>query len=29
LWLLQVVKEAFGMADVTYTDRDVEYELAT
>src|SRR3954470_9672645 len=28
LWLLHVVEEAFGVADVTYTERDVEYELA-
>lgn len=27
LWLLHVVEEAFGVADVTYTERDVEYEL--
>jgi hypothetical protein len=27
-WLLHVVEEAFGVADVTYTERDVEYELA-
>jgi hypothetical protein len=29
LWLLHVVEEAFGVADVTYTERDVEYELAS
>src|SRR5512142_2999839 len=28
LWLLQVVEEAFGVADVTYTEREVLYELA-
>jgi DDE family transposase len=28
LWLLHVVEEALGVADVTYTERDVEYELA-
>src|SRR5436305_3673300 len=28
LWLLHVVEERFGIADVTYTERDVEYELA-
>jgi putative transposase len=28
LWVLHVVEEAFGIADVTYTERDVEYELA-
>src|SRR5512142_1952751 len=28
LRLLHVVEEAFGVADVTYTERDVEYELA-
>ena len=28
LWLLHVVEEAFGVADVTYTERDVQYELA-
>ena len=28
LWLLHVVEEMFGVADVTYTERDVEYELA-
>jgi putative transposase len=28
LWLLHVVEQALGVADVTYTERDVEYELA-
>jgi len=28
LWLLHVVEAMFGVADVTYTERDVEYELA-
>jgi hypothetical protein len=28
LWLLHVAEEAFGVADVTYTERSVEYELA-
>ena len=28
LWLLHVVEEALGVADVTYTERDIEYELA-
>jgi Transposase DDE domain len=28
LWLLHVAEERFGVADVTYTERDVEYELA-
>jgi hypothetical protein len=28
LWLLHVVEETFGVADVTLTERDVEYELA-
>jgi Transposase DDE domain len=28
LWLLHVVEEMFGVADVTYTERDVEYEVA-
>jgi Transposase DDE domain len=28
LWLLHVVEERFGVADVTSTERDVEYELA-
>jgi hypothetical protein len=28
LWLLHVVEEAFGVADITYTERDVQYELA-
>jgi putative transposase len=27
LWLLHVVEEAFGCDDVTYTERDVMYEL--
>ncbi len=27
LWLLHVVEEAFGVADATFTERDVEYEL--
>ncbi len=27
LWLLHVVEEAFGVADATYTERDVFYEL--
>ena len=27
-WLLHVVEEAFGVADVAYTERDVEYKLA-
>src|SRR5829696_7666568 len=29
LWLLHVAEDVFGVADVTYTERDVEYELAT
>ncbi len=29
LWLLHVVEETFGVADVTYTERNVEYELAS
>jgi hypothetical protein len=29
LWLLHVVEETLGVADVTYTERDVEYELTT
>jgi putative transposase len=29
LWLLHVVEEAFGVADATYTERDVQYELAS
>jgi hypothetical protein len=29
LWLLHVVEEMFGVADVTYTEREVEYELAS
>ena len=28
LWLLHVVEEQFGVNDATYTERDVEYELA-
>ena len=28
LWLLHVVEEVFGVADVTDTERDIEYELA-
>src|ERR1700676_1638856 len=28
LWLLHVAEEVFGVADVTCTERDVEYELA-
>jgi hypothetical protein len=28
LWLLHVIEEAFGVADATYTERDVEHELA-
>jgi putative transposase len=28
LWLLHVVEEAFGVADIAYTERDVQYELA-
>ena len=28
LWLLHVVEDAFGVADVTFTERDVQYELA-
>jgi putative transposase len=28
LWLLHVAEEEFGVADVTYTERNVEYELA-
>ncbi|MGZ6807785.1 MAG: transposase [Mycobacteriaceae bacterium] len=28
LWLLHVVEEVLGVADVTYTERDVRYELA-
>jgi hypothetical protein len=27
LWLLHVVEAEFGVADVTYTERSVEYEL--
>jgi hypothetical protein len=26
--LLHVVEEEFGVADITYTERNVEYELA-
>jgi hypothetical protein len=29
LWLLHVVEETFGVADETFTERDVEYELAS
>src|SRR4051812_40253580 len=29
LWLLHVVEEALGVADVTFTERDVEYLLAS
>jgi Transposase DDE domain len=29
LWLLHVVEETFGVRDATYTERDVEYELAS
>ena len=28
LWLLHVVEAEFGVADVTSTERNVEYELA-
>jgi len=28
LWLLHVVEKAFGVADIAYTERDVQYELA-
>ncbi|HMB05260.1 MAG TPA: peptide synthetase [Isosphaeraceae bacterium] len=28
LWLLHVAEEVFGVADVTYTQRDAKYELA-
>jgi DDE family transposase len=28
LWLLHVVEETFGVADVAHTERDVQYELA-
>jgi putative transposase len=28
LWLLHVVEETYGVDDVTYTERDVQYELA-
>ncbi len=27
LWLLHVVEKTFGVNDVAYTERDVEYEL--
>lgn len=29
LWLLHVVEERYGVVDFTYTERDVEYELAS
>jgi hypothetical protein len=29
LWLLHVVEETLGIADITYTERNVEYELAS
>jgi hypothetical protein len=29
LWLLHVVEETLGVADITYTERNVEYELAS
>jgi DDE family transposase len=29
LWLLHVAEERFGVVDVTYTERDVQYELAS
>jgi hypothetical protein len=29
LWLLHVVEEALGVADVTFTERDVGYLLAS
>ena len=29
LWLLHVAEEALGVADVTYTERDVEFKLAS
>jgi hypothetical protein len=29
LWLLHVVEETLGVADITYTERDVQYELAS
>ena len=28
LWLLHVAEALFGVADATFTERDVEYELA-
>jgi len=28
LWLLHVAEETFGVNDITYTERNVEYELA-
>jgi hypothetical protein len=28
LWLLHVAEEAFGIADTTFTERAVPYELA-
>ena len=28
LWLLHIAEEVFGVADVTLTERNVEYELA-
>ena len=28
LWLLHVAEEAFGVADTTFTEREVPYELA-
>ena len=28
LWLLHEVEEVFGVTDVTYTERDLPYELA-
>jgi putative transposase len=29
LWLLHVVEERYGVVDFTYTERDIEYELAS
>jgi hypothetical protein len=29
LWLLHVVEETLGVADITFTERDVQYELAS
>ena len=29
LWLLHVAEERFGTADITYTERDIQYELAS